>query len=197
MSADGRRYGPNSAFSQDGRHHGGRRVRRRGRHLPRGQKAGENKAKERTSPLTSTTRAARTADVARMGTKAGGAYAVNRARRAFASAERKEELDAELQLRTAEQVAEALGSHEGRADEGRSDGELSRPRPARADPRAARAAPGRCAADGRGVGGRSRRARARGAADADLRRRGIRCRSRRRRSARCIAPSRRTVARWP
>src|SRR5437764_6159279 len=71
------------------------------------KKAGESKAKERSTPLASTTRAARTADVARIGTKAGSAYAVNRARRAFASAERKEVLDAELQLRTAQQVAEA------------------------------------------------------------------------------------------
>src|SRR5439155_6245171 len=61
----------------------------------------------------STTRAARTADVARLGTKAGGAYAVNRARRTFASAERKDALDGELQLRTAEQVAEALGHMKG------------------------------------------------------------------------------------
>ena len=77
------------------------------------KKAGEKKANERTSPLTSTTRAARTADVALMGTKAGGSYAVHRARRAFASAERKEELDVEHQLRTAEQVAEALGHMKG------------------------------------------------------------------------------------
>src|SRR4051812_43675973 len=48
------------------------------------KKAGEKKASERTSPLASTTRAARTADVARMSTKAGGSYAVHRARRAFA-----------------------------------------------------------------------------------------------------------------
>ncbi|MEY2452454.1 MAG: hypothetical protein QOD92_2028 [Acidimicrobiaceae bacterium] len=77
------------------------------------KRAGENKAKERSSPLTSTSRAARTADVARLGTKAGSAYAVHRARRAFASAERREKLDAELQLRTAEQVAEALGHMKG------------------------------------------------------------------------------------
>src|SRR3954454_13303971 len=77
------------------------------------KKAGEKRAKERSSPLASTSRAARTADVARMGTKAGGAYAVHRARRAFASAERKEALDVEHQLRTAEQVAEALGHMKG------------------------------------------------------------------------------------
>ncbi|MEY2431956.1 MAG: hypothetical protein QOC92_1681 [Acidimicrobiaceae bacterium] len=77
------------------------------------KKAGEKRSTEGGTPVSSTTRAARTADVARMGTKAGGAYAVHRARRAFASAERKEELDAELQLRTAEQVAEALGHMKG------------------------------------------------------------------------------------
>jgi predicted unusual protein kinase regulating ubiquinone biosynthesis (AarF/ABC1/UbiB family) len=77
------------------------------------KKAGERRANESGTPLSSTTRAARTADVARLGTKAGSAYALHRARRAFASAERKEELDAELQLRTAEQVAEALGHMKG------------------------------------------------------------------------------------
>src|SRR4051794_30968137 len=56
---------------------------------------------------------ARTADVALLGTRAGGSYALHRARRVFASADRKEELDAEHQLRTAEQVAEALGHMKG------------------------------------------------------------------------------------
>jgi predicted unusual protein kinase regulating ubiquinone biosynthesis (AarF/ABC1/UbiB family) len=77
------------------------------------KRAGEKQASRQATPLTSTTRAARTADVARLGTKAGGTYAVHRARRAFASAERKEQLDVELQLRTAEQVAEALGHMKG------------------------------------------------------------------------------------
>ena len=73
------------------------------------KKAGESKP----TPLRSTSRAARTADVARLSTKAGGAYAVHRARRALAPPERREELDAELQLKTAEQVAEALGHMKG------------------------------------------------------------------------------------
>src|SRR5258705_7554747 len=80
------------------------------------KKAGESRAKANraaATPLSSTTRAARTADVARIGAKAGSAYAVNRAQRAFASAERKEELDTELQLKTAEQGAEALGHMKG------------------------------------------------------------------------------------
>ena len=76
------------------------------------KKAGENRRRSST-PLASTTRIARTADVARIGTKAGGSYAMHRARRAFASAERKEELDAAHQLRTAEQVADALGHMKG------------------------------------------------------------------------------------
>ena len=75
------------------------------------KKAGESR--RRTTPLASTSRIARTADVARIGTKAGSSYAMHRARRAFASAERKEELDAAHQLRTAEQVAEALGHMKG------------------------------------------------------------------------------------
>src|SRR5436190_8916940 len=79
------------------------------------KKAGEAKRRSEApaTPLASTSRMARTADVARMGTKAGGSYAVHRARRVFASAERKDELDAEHQLRTAEQVAEALGHMKG------------------------------------------------------------------------------------
>jgi predicted unusual protein kinase regulating ubiquinone biosynthesis (AarF/ABC1/UbiB family) len=55
----------------------------------------------------------RSVEVARIGTKAGGTYALHRARRAFASAERREQLDAEHQLRTAEQVADALGHMKG------------------------------------------------------------------------------------
>jgi len=76
------------------------------------KKAGENRRRAAT-PLASTSRMARTADVARIGTKAGGSYAMHRARRAFASAERRDELDTAHQLRTAEQVAEALGHMKG------------------------------------------------------------------------------------
>jgi predicted unusual protein kinase regulating ubiquinone biosynthesis (AarF/ABC1/UbiB family) len=43
----------------------------------------------------------------------GGTTAANRAQRIFASAERKEALDRELELKTAEQVAESLGSMKG------------------------------------------------------------------------------------
>jgi predicted unusual protein kinase regulating ubiquinone biosynthesis (AarF/ABC1/UbiB family) len=75
------------------------------------KRAGE--AKRDHPAVAATTRAARNVDVARMGTKAGGSYVLHRARRAFASAERKEALDAQHQLRTAEQVADALGHMKG------------------------------------------------------------------------------------
>ena len=58
-------------------------------------------------------RAGRSAEVARLASHVGATAASNRARRVFASAERREALDAELQLRTAEQVAEALGNLKG------------------------------------------------------------------------------------
>jgi predicted unusual protein kinase regulating ubiquinone biosynthesis (AarF/ABC1/UbiB family) len=60
-----------------------------------------------------TGRAARNAHVAEVGAKVGTSYAVHRARRVFASAPRRAELDAEHQLRTAEQVAQALGNMKG------------------------------------------------------------------------------------
>ena len=64
-------------------------------------------------PVHHTGRAARNAHVAELGAKVGTSYAVHRARRVFASAPRRAELDAELQLRTAEQVAQALGNMKG------------------------------------------------------------------------------------
>ena len=51
--------------------------------------------------------------MATLGARAGGTYALHRARRVFASAERREALDAEQQLRTAEQVTDALGHMKG------------------------------------------------------------------------------------
>src|SRR5689334_21594699 len=61
------------------------------------------------APMVTGGRWARNAALAGVGSKAGGAYALHRAKRVFADAERREELDAEYQLQTAEQVAEALG----------------------------------------------------------------------------------------
>ena len=56
---------------------------------------------------------ARNARMAQLGSSLGATYASNRARRIFASTERRDALDAELELKTAEQVADALGSMKG------------------------------------------------------------------------------------
>jgi hypothetical protein len=66
-----------------------------------------------TSPIRVTSRAGRIAKTYGLGGRAGASYALHRARRAFASAERQEQLDEEFQLRTAAQVAEALGHMKG------------------------------------------------------------------------------------
>ena len=63
--------------------------------------------------LLATDRTARTAQLARIGAKAGSDYAGMRARAIFASAERREALRDEFELRTAEQVVEALGGMKG------------------------------------------------------------------------------------
>jgi predicted unusual protein kinase regulating ubiquinone biosynthesis (AarF/ABC1/UbiB family) len=60
-----------------------------------------------------TTRRVRNAQAARLAAGVGVSAAGNRARRVFASAERKEALDAELELRSAEQVVAALGQMKG------------------------------------------------------------------------------------
>jgi len=64
-------------------------------------------------PVHHTGRAARNARVAGLGAKMGTSYAMHRARRTFASADRRAELDMEHQLRTAEQVAQTLGNMKG------------------------------------------------------------------------------------
>jgi predicted unusual protein kinase regulating ubiquinone biosynthesis (AarF/ABC1/UbiB family) len=56
---------------------------------------------------------ARNARLARLGAQAGGGMAMHRARRVFADAERRDQLDVAFELRTAEQVAEALGQMKG------------------------------------------------------------------------------------
>src|SRR4051794_35698568 len=63
--------------------------------------------------MAKTTRSARSAEMARLGARVGGAAAVNRARWIFASAERKTTLNEELELRTAEDVAQTLGNMKG------------------------------------------------------------------------------------
>lgn len=64
-------------------------------------------------PISSSSRNARSAAMAGVGAKAGGQYALHRARKVFASAEREGELDAAFELRTAESIAEALGNMKG------------------------------------------------------------------------------------
>ena len=51
--------------------------------------------------------------LARLGARGGGRYALHRARRTFASAERKEALNTAFQLRTAEDVTRELGNMKG------------------------------------------------------------------------------------
>lgn len=65
------------------------------------------------SPLIPTDRSRRTADLARIGATTGAGYASMRVRGALATPERREQLQAEFELRTAEQVADALGDMKG------------------------------------------------------------------------------------
>ena len=63
--------------------------------------------------MSQTSRSARNLQLARIGVGVGSTYASASARKLFASAERRVEIDAERQLRTAEQVAERLGHLKG------------------------------------------------------------------------------------
>jgi predicted unusual protein kinase regulating ubiquinone biosynthesis (AarF/ABC1/UbiB family) len=64
-------------------------------------------------PVQGTGFVARNLRLARLGAKTTGGYAAHRARRVFASAERREELDREHEIRSAEQVAAELGNMKG------------------------------------------------------------------------------------
>ncbi|MGH9024283.1 MAG: ABC1 kinase family protein [Acidimicrobiia bacterium] len=64
-------------------------------------------------PVSSTSQYARSAQLAGLATRVGGLAAANRAKKVFASAKRKDELDAELELRSAQEIAEALGNMKG------------------------------------------------------------------------------------
>jgi len=64
-------------------------------------------------PISSSTRNARSVAMAGIGAKAGSQYALHRARKVFASAERAQELDTAFELQTAEGIAEALGNMKG------------------------------------------------------------------------------------
>ncbi|HSS08540.1 MAG TPA: AarF/ABC1/UbiB kinase family protein, partial [Acidimicrobiales bacterium] len=60
-----------------------------------------------------TSRAARSAELARIASRVGRSYASTSARQVFASAARRDELKSEYQLKTAAEVVEALGSMKG------------------------------------------------------------------------------------
>ncbi|MCB0971191.1 MAG: AarF/ABC1/UbiB kinase family protein [Acidimicrobiales bacterium] len=64
-------------------------------------------------PIGQTSRAQRSAVLAATATRVGGSWATDRARRVFADAERRVELDEARQLKTAEQVAQTLGQLKG------------------------------------------------------------------------------------
>ena len=59
------------------------------------------------------TRGSRNAQLARLGARVGATYATTAARKSFASAERRDELDREREMRSAEQIAEELGNMKG------------------------------------------------------------------------------------
>ena len=63
--------------------------------------------------MLTTNRARRTAQLARIGARTGSNFVEMKARGALASEDRREELRAEFELRSAEQVAEALGNMKG------------------------------------------------------------------------------------
>lgn len=65
------------------------------------------------APIHQASVAGRNAKLAAVGARAGADFVSYRARRTFASAERREALDTEFEVRTAEQVAEALGNMKG------------------------------------------------------------------------------------
>ena len=69
--------------------------------------------RHRTGPINRTSRAGRNVELARMGLAVGSTYATTGARKLFASAPRRAELDDERRLRSAEQVAERLGNMKG------------------------------------------------------------------------------------
>jgi predicted unusual protein kinase regulating ubiquinone biosynthesis (AarF/ABC1/UbiB family) len=63
--------------------------------------------------LRRSTRARRNVQMARVSSRLGASVAATRARQVFASAERREQLQTELELKTGQQVAEALGNMKG------------------------------------------------------------------------------------
>lgn len=76
-------------------------------------KAALKRKDNREGPVQQISRAERHAVLAKVGAKAGGDFALLKARKLFADAERKDELNREFELRTAEAVTEALGNMKG------------------------------------------------------------------------------------
>jgi predicted unusual protein kinase regulating ubiquinone biosynthesis (AarF/ABC1/UbiB family) len=65
------------------------------------------------APLSNSSRVLRTAELARVGAEAGAGYAAHQVKRAIASDDKRAELDKAYELRSAEQVTEALGNMKG------------------------------------------------------------------------------------
>jgi predicted unusual protein kinase regulating ubiquinone biosynthesis (AarF/ABC1/UbiB family) len=89
----------------------GRRVRRRGH--PETDDVEGPAPHESGAALRSTGRVDRTLELARMGSRLGAGYASDSARQIFASAERRDEIRSDRQLRTTAEVVETLGSMKG------------------------------------------------------------------------------------
>jgi len=85
------------------------RARRR-RHLHQGVDGLEGAVR---GPVRHGRRAGRNLRLALLGGRTGSAYVAHRARRVFADAGRRQQLDTEFELRTAEQIADALGHMKG------------------------------------------------------------------------------------
>ena len=75
--------------------------------------AGRTGRPEAAGPVAGTDLLRRNLRLAGLGARGGGRFALHRARRTFASAGRREQLDTEFQLRTAEDVARELGNMKG------------------------------------------------------------------------------------
>ena len=68
---------------------------------------------QRGAPLDRVGRAGRNVQMAKLGSRVGAKWGVHKARRVFADAERKEELDREFELTTADEVVKRLGNMKG------------------------------------------------------------------------------------
>jgi predicted unusual protein kinase regulating ubiquinone biosynthesis (AarF/ABC1/UbiB family) len=71
------------------------------------------RARRASRPVRATTRIERGVELARMGSRVGSGYVGDTARQIFASAERRDDIKAERQLRTTNEVVETLGSMKG------------------------------------------------------------------------------------